>query len=76
VLERKAPNEVDFYHLLTYDIERQQVLTDRSTEQLATAATYFSQIATQIIQRQRAPKQVERLPERAGEEPRPQGLEL
>jgi conjugative relaxase-like TrwC/TraI family protein len=67
-LEARYRNEVDYHHVLTYDIGSKQFSTDRSTEQLASAATYFGAIVTKMTQHQAQPQVVQRH--------RSQGMEL
>jgi conjugative relaxase-like TrwC/TraI family protein len=67
-LEARYRNEVDYHHVLTYDMGRKQFSTDRSTEQLASAATYFDSIVTKMAQHQAQPHVVQRH--------RSQGIEL
>jgi O-acetyl-ADP-ribose deacetylase (regulator of RNase III) len=59
-LEARYRNEVDYHHVLTYDIGSKQFSTDRSTEQLASAATYFGAIVTKLRQHQAQPQAVQR----------------
>ncbi len=63
-VEARSRNEADYHHVLTYDMGGKQFATDRSTEQLASAATYFGAIVTkmreqqaqqQVVQRHRSP---------------------
>jgi hypothetical protein len=73
-LEARYRNEVDYHHVLTYDMGSKQFATDRSTEQLASAATYFGTIVTKIREQQRQlAQQHQQLPSKQG---RYQGLEL
>jgi hypothetical protein len=67
-LEARYRNEVDYHHVLTYDMGRKQFSTDRSTEQLASAATYFGSIVTKMTQHQTQEQSVQRH--------RSQGMEL
>jgi conjugative relaxase-like TrwC/TraI family protein len=67
-LEARYRNEVDYHHVLTYDMGSKQFSTDRSTEQLASAATYFGLIVTKMTQHQAQPQVVQRH--------RSQGMEL
>jgi hypothetical protein len=67
-LEARYRNEVDYHHVLTYDIGSKQFSTDRSTEQLASAATYFGAIVTKIREHQAQQQAIQRH--------RSQGMEL
>ncbi len=51
-VEARSRNEVDYHHVLTYDMGSKAFSTDRSTEQLASAATYFGTIVTKMTQHQ------------------------
>ncbi len=48
------------YHVLTYDMGSKEFSTDRSTEQLASAATYFGAIVTKMTQQQAQQLSVQR----------------
>jgi hypothetical protein len=69
-LEARSQDEVDYHHVLSYDFDLKQVTTDRSTEQLASAATYFGVIVSKIRDRQQQQSQ------RLSKPNRSQGLEL
>jgi conjugative relaxase-like TrwC/TraI family protein len=67
-VEARSRNEVDYHHVLTYDMGSKEFSTDRSTEQLTSAATYFGAIVTKMTQHQAQQQVVQRH--------RSQGMEL
>jgi hypothetical protein len=67
-LEARYRNEVDYHHVLTYDMGSKEFSTDRSTEQLASAANYFGTIVTKMTQHQ--------VQQRAVQKNHSQGMEL
>jgi hypothetical protein len=67
-VEARSRNEADYHHVLTYDMGSKAFSTDRSTEQLASAETYFGAIVTKMAQHQAQPQVVQRH--------RGQGMEL
>ncbi len=73
-VEARSRNEADYHHVLTYDMGSKAFSTDRSTEQLASAATYFGAIVSKIReQQQQLIQQRQQLPLKKD---RHQGLEL
>ncbi len=67
-VEGRSRHEADYHHVLTYDMGSKEFSTDRSTEQLASAATYFGVIVAKMTQQQAQEQSVQ--------QHRSQGMEL